>query len=221
MTEKVRELTHFIAVEKENELKIILILERNFFLIHNLDILYQRALEIRLDKAEHKIPAFLFMNAHREFYLSMCNFLRLHSSNSFRNLRSAIDSVLTAYYLLKQPESTEAYINNLRKDKNKEWNKIFRNIKKTIKNDIENFPLDGNLCEIHEFCSIFSHSDALGILTRYIEDNENMRLEANYFDYEENQDDYKKWLGAILFSFLMIFLVFWNEFFSKAAKKNY
>jgi len=220
MGERIREFTHFLGIEKENELKTVIILGDHFLLIHNLDILFQKSLEVELNKAEFKIPTFLFMNAHREFYLSMASFLRLHSSNSFRNLRCAIDSTLTAYYLLKYPDSREIYLSNVKKEKNEKWNKIFRNIKKTIKGDLDTFKLADGLCQMHEFCSIFTHSDALGVMTRYIEDKNNLRLEANYCDYEKNQNDYKKWFGALLYAFFMIFVVFWKELFEKIASNE-
>ncbi len=220
MSDTVKEFIHFLGIEKENELKTFLILENNFFLIHNLDILFHKSIEITLNKSEYKIPAFLYLNTHREFYLSMANFLRLHSSSSFRNLRCALDSVFTAYYLLKHPDSTDAYLSNLKSGKNKEWNKIFRNIKYTIKNDIQEFPLASSLPEMHEFCSVFSHSDALGIITRYFEDQENLILAANYCDYEKNNDDYKKWLGALLTAFFRIYLIFWEELIKKIADEK-
>ena len=100
----------------------------------------------------------------------------------------------------------------------REWSKTFLNIKRTIKNDIEDFPLAKGLPEIHEFCSIYSHSDAIGILHRYLEDKESGMLLAKYFDYEKDYDDFYIWLGRILVTFFRIFLIYWNEVFIHKAK---
>jgi hypothetical protein len=57
----------------------------------------------------------------------MSSFLRLHKTQSFRCLRAALDSTFTAYYLLKNPDQTELYLN--RTENPSAWEKIFRNIK--------------------------------------------------------------------------------------------
>ncbi|MDD5358606.1 MAG: hypothetical protein PHX80_05645 [Candidatus Nanoarchaeia archaeon] len=222
MAENIRDFIHFLGIEQENQIKSSVNLGEYFFLIHNLDILYKEALKIKVDKKEHKIPAFLFLNVHRELYLSMTNFLRLHKGKSFCNLRSAIDSTFTAYYLLKNPDKENVYKANIKlgSEEEAEWDAIFRNIKATIKKNITDFPLAKELIEIHEFCSIFEHSDALDVLGRYVEDKEKMTLEANYFDYEETDDSYKKWLIKILFSYFMIFGLFWAEFFKERAPEE-
>ena len=51
MSDTVKEFIHFLGIEKENELKTFLILENNFFLIHNLDILFHKSIEITLNKS--------------------------------------------------------------------------------------------------------------------------------------------------------------------------
>jgi len=42
-------------------------------------------------------------------------------------------------------------------------------------------------------------------------------LEATYFDYEPNLDDYNKWLAGLLKSFFMIYSLFWQEIFKQKA----
>jgi len=217
MTEHIREFTHFLGIEKENELKTLLLLSNDFYLLHELDFLFRKCLTITLKDVKHKIPAFLFMNVHREFYLSMGNFLSLHGMVSFRNLRSAIDSALTAYYLLEYPDSREVYLSGLKAQESKEWNKKFKNIKKTVRDDLGTFNLAKGLCEIHEFCSLFCHSDAVGIMTRYIEDKEKLRMEAQYFDYEKTNDGYRKWYGCLLRAYFEIFVVFWKKLFEEIS----
>jgi hypothetical protein len=214
--EPIREFPHFIGIEEENVLKNLANLGESFFLIHNLDILFKTSLELEpLNDVNLKIPAFLYLIIHGEFYQGMASFLRMHSSKSFVSLRIALDCAFTAYYLMKHPDKTDIYLSKLNDDKNPEWNKIFFNIKRTIKDDIDNFPLAKGLPEIHEFCSIYSHSDAIDLLHRYrISES---RLEATYFDYEPKLDDYNKWLAQLIGSFFRIYLVFWQEIFKQKA----
>jgi len=42
-------------------------------------------------------------------------------------------------------------------------------------------------------------------------------LEAHYFEYEDSLEDYKKWLGCLLSTFFLIFLIFWKEMFKERA----
>ncbi len=166
------------------------------------------------------MPIFLYLITHNEFYRAMSSYLRMHKSKSFRSLRAAIDSTFTAYYLLKHPDKVEVYLSKIIGEKKPEWDKIFLNIKRTIKNDIKEFPLAEGLSEIHGFCSIYAHSDALGILHKYNIDEKRSRLEAKYFDYETNIEDYKKWFVHIVYVFLKVFLIYWEEIFKKFAGDN-
>lgn len=214
--EPIREFSHFIGIEEENVLKSIVNLGNNFFLIHNLDVLFKNSLELEpLDDVNLKIPAFLYLIIHSEFYQAMASFLRMHHSKSFVNLRIALDCTFTAYYLIRHPDKTDIYLSKLNEEEKPEWGKIFSNIKRSVKNDIDNFPLAKGLPEIHEFCSIYSHSDAIGILHRYRMND--AKLGATYFDYEPNLDDYNKWLAQLLETFFRLWLVFWQEIFAQKA----
>ncbi|OGW51833.1 MAG: hypothetical protein A2Y81_01720 [Nitrospirae bacterium RBG_13_43_8] len=214
--EPIREFSHFIGIEEENVLKSIANLGDNFFLIHNLDILFKNSLELEpLDDVNLKIPAFLYLILHSEFYQAMASFLRMHHSKSFVSLRIALDCAFTAYYLIKHPDKTDIYLSKLNEEEKPEWKTIFFNIKRSVKNDIDNFPLAKGLPEIHEFCSIYSHSDAIGILHRYRMND--AKLKATYFDYEPKLDDYNKWLAQLLGTFFRIYLVFWQEIFAQKA----
>ena len=214
--EPIREFPHFIGIEEENVLKSILNLGEDFFLIHNLDKLFKNSMEIEpLNDVTLKIPVFLYLIIHGEFYQGMASFLRMHHSKSFVSLRIALDCAFTAYYLMEHPDKTDIYLSKLNDDKNPEWNKIFFNIKRTIKEDIDNFPLAKGLPEIHELCSIYSHSDAVGLLHRYRMSESS--LGATYFDYEPKIDDYNKWLAVLLKSFFMIYSLFWQEIFKQKA----
>lgn len=197
--EPIRGFTHFMGVEEENVIINIANLGGDFFLIHNLDNLYISCFNLKpISEKSLKMPIFLYLITHNEFYCAMSSYLRMHKSKSFRSLRAAIDSTFTAYYLLKHPDKVEVYLSKIIGEKKPEWDKIFLNIKRTIKNDIKEFPLAEDLSEIHAFCSIYAHSDALGILHKYNIDEKRSRLEAKYFDYETNIEDYKKWFVHIV-----------------------
>jgi hypothetical protein len=214
--ETIRNINHFIGIETENLLTSIENLGDDFFLIHNLDEIYQIGSDLSpINKKSLKMPTFLFLITHSEFYLGMVSFLRFHTSKSFISLRSALDCTFTAYYLLKYPDKVDVYLSKIKKEDNPEWDKIFRNIKQTIKKDIDNFPMAKGLPGIHEFCSMYAHSDALGILHRYQE--EEGSLNAKFFDYEASPDSYKKWLACLLTAFLRIYSIYWDEIFKHNA----
>jgi len=206
MPQKLADFIHFLAAEKENTIKICANLGNDFYLFYNLDILFQKLLEVGIEPNKNiLLPAYLFLNVHREYYLGIDHFLSLHNTKSFLNLRSAIDSTFTAYYLLKNPEKLDVYLHTIRRHEvneelKKEWKNIFLNIKRTMKENEKSFPLSKKLVEIHEFCSVYAYADALSIVTRYA-DSPRDTLELNYFDYEQTPEDYKKWMGVLLFGF--------------------
>lgn len=219
--EPITSFAHFVGIEETNLLTNMANLGEDFFLIHNLDTLYMSCLDLKpLDTESLKIPSFLYLVSHSEFYIGMISYLRMHQSKSFNSLRAALDSTFTAYYLLRYPDKTDVYLSRILEEDNPEWDKIFRSIKGTIKKDISKFPLAKGLPEIHEFCSIYAHSDALGIFHRYNENREQQRLEAKYFDYEAKPEDYNKWFGCLLFSFYKIFIIYWNEIFKSKAERK-
>ncbi|MBW2544065.1 MAG: hypothetical protein JRD43_01065 [Deltaproteobacteria bacterium] len=221
-TDTIKDIIQYFGIEESHMFGNIANLGNDFFLIHNLDVLYRSCTELRpIDDRSLKMPIFLYLIVNAEFYNSISSYLRLHKAISFKCMRSALDSAFTSYYLLKYPEKLDVYLSKLGDDKNKEmlkkWNKTFRNIKRTINDNIEEFPLAKGLPEIHEFCSIYSHSDALGILHRYQEDKGSSMLLAKYFDYEEKHDDFHKWLACVLVTYFNIWLLYWREVFIHIA----
>jgi len=182
-TNIITDIVQFIGIEESNMIGSVANLGKDFFLIHNLDLLYRSCTELRpIDDRSLKMPIFLYLIVNAEYYNSISSYLKLHKSISFKCMRAALDAAFTSYYLLKKPEKQVVYLSKLDGEKNiemeKEWNKTFRNIKWTINDNIKAFPLAKGLPEIHEFCSIYSHSDALGILHRYQEDKGSRMLLA-------------------------------------------
>ena len=226
MAGNVVDFLEFLGAEESNQLKSCIHLKDVAIQIGKLDILFKTVInETSIVEEEHKIVVFLFLNVHREFYLSMANFIRLHTSKSYCNLRAAIDSTLTAYYLLNNPDKQEIYLLN-RKDKCaeikavKEWNRIFKNIKSTINNSINDFPLAVDLIKTHDFCSRFAHADAIDLLTRCFENVKTGNLRVTYFDYEKTNRAYKTRLIDILSFFGEICNLFWKIVFKKRASKK-
>ena len=219
MNQDIKGHVNFLGIEKENELKNIVNLGGDIFLIHNLDQLYITMLGIESHKKEFKRPFFLFLNIHREFYLCVANFLRMHRSKAFVDLRLAIDSALTAYYLIQYPEKEEIYLSGITNDmeKQKKCEKIFNSIKKTIKKEKAKFPCAIKLVGLHEYCSIYAHADAIALLSRYIDNEQGLFVGCKYFDYENKENDNKRWLGVLLEGYYEIFKLFWNELFEKIA----
>ena len=145
----------------------------------------------------------------------MASFLRLHKTQSFRCLRAALDSAFTAYYLSKNPDKIEIYLDKSKNYAN--WENVFRNMKPVIKNNRKIFPLAAGLTEIHDLCSKFAHADPEGILHKYFMSKEEKRLYAHYFDFEKTPSDYRKWFTFFSFYFYKIFLIYWHEMLKKEA----
>jgi hypothetical protein len=211
-----RGFEHYLAMEDENLSKSIAILEEDFHLALELDDLFNVCLDITLpDEPNLRISAFLNLISHQEFYSGIASFLRLHKAQSFRCLRAALDSTFTAYYLLKNPDQTEIFLD--KSGKAARWEQLFRNIKMTIKNNKKDFPLSAGLPEVYDLCSKFAHADPEGIFHKYFIDKKGQRLYAHYFDYEKTHDDYRKWFAFLLFSFFKIFSVYWHEMLKDRA----
>jgi hypothetical protein len=210
---------HYLAIENDNRSKTPAILAEYYPLVIELDNLYNSCLSIALPAESNiMIPAFLHLISHQEFYCGMASFLRLHKTQSFRCLRAALDSTFTAYYLLKNPDKTEIYL-----DKNgnsSDWDNLFRNIKTTIKNNQKIFPLAAGLPDIYDLCSKFAHADPEGIFHKYFVNKQEKRLYAQYFDFEKNTGDYRRWFAFLLFYFLKVFLIYWHEMLKNRAGKK-
>jgi hypothetical protein len=212
----IRGFEHFLSIENDNFSKNIATLDKDYALILDLDNIYCSSVTITLpDDDNLMIPAFLYLISHQEFYYGMASFLRLHKTQSFRSLRVALDSTFTAYYLLKNPDDIGLYLN--RSTNSPQWEKVFRNIKLTIRNNQKQFPSAAGLLQVHDLCSKFAHADPAGILHKYFMDREQKILHVNYFDYEDSPHDYKKWFAFFLFYFFRVFLVYWNEMLTKNA----
>jgi len=216
-TERIHSVLHYFGIEEENAMANIANLGEDYVLIRNLNNLYLLISSIKIKEitVNLKIPIFLYLISHSEFYAAVSSYLRLHQSKAFHSLRVAIDSALTSYYLLENPDQIEDYLSPSYGEETNEWQKTFRNIKATIKRNIKDYPHADGLPNIHEFCSMFSHADAAGILHRYHE--EEGRLEAKYFDYDVSTDDYKKWLAQLLLGFSNIFELYWAVLFKPLA----
>lgn len=213
---EIKGFEHFLEIDEENVSKNIEILDKDFQLILDLDNIYSTCLNITLPADSNiVIPAFLYLISHQEFYNGMASFLRLHKSQSFRCLRAALDSSFTAYYLLKNPDNTQIYINKSRNATT--WESLFRNIKVTMKNNQKKFPLAVGLPYVHDLCSKYAHADPDGILHKYFIDKEKKKLNVRYFDYERSHDEYRKWFAFLLFYFYKIFLIYWHEMLKNSA----
>jgi hypothetical protein len=214
-----RGFEHYLSIEDENMSKNIAVLGKDYQLIFDLDDIYNYCLNIALPEDSNlMIPAFLSLISHQEFYAGMSSFLKLHKTQSFRCLRAALDSTFTAYYLLKNPDQTEIYLN--KSGNPLLWEKFFRNIRLTIKNNRKDFPLAGGLPGIYDLCSKFAHADPEGIFHKYFMDRRELKLYAHYFDYEKTPDDYKKWYVFLLYYFYKIFLIYWHEMLKERAGKR-
>ena len=209
----------YLTIENDNLSKTVAVLAKDYPLLLDLDNLYNSCLDITLPAESNiMIPAFLHLITQQEFYAGMASFLKLHKTQSFRCLRAAFDSTFTAYYLLKNPDKTEIYLNKI--ENSATWDNLFRNIKVTIRNNPKVFPLAVGLPEIYDLCSKFAHADPEGIFHRYFMNKQEKRLYAQYFDFEQTPDDYRKWFAFLLFYFFKVFLIYWHEMLKNKAGKS-
>jgi hypothetical protein len=209
----------YLAIENDNLSKTITILAQDYPLLLDLDNLYNSCLHITLPADSNiMIPAFLHLVTQQEFYTGMASFLKLHKTQSFRCLRAAFDSTFTAYYLLKNPDKVETYVNKVKNSAT--WDSLFRNMKAIVKNNPKIFPLAIGLPEIYDLCSKFAHADPEGIFHRYFMSKHEKRLYAQYFDFEKTADDYKRWFAFLLFYFFKVFLIYWHEMLKNKAGKG-
>lgn len=212
----VRGFEHFIEIEHSNVSRNIALLEDDYRLIPHLDVVYSSCIDITLPSDEHLIiPAFLYLISHQEFYHGMASFLRSHKTQTFRSLRVSLDSMFTAYYLLKNPDETELYLN--RSSRLRQWERVFRNVKMTIQNHQKQFPSAAGLTAVHDLCSKFAHADPSGLLHKYSMDRAKKILLVNYFEYEKNVEELRRWFTFFLFYFFRVFLTYWNEMLKKHA----
>jgi hypothetical protein len=208
----------YLEIENDNLSKTIAILGEDYPLLLDLDNLYNSCLHITLPAESNiMIPAFLHLITQQEFYTGMASFLKLHKTQSFRCLRAAFDSTFTAYYLLKNPDKTEIYVNKV--DDPATWDSLFRNMKAIVKNNSKVFSLAMGLPEIYDLCSKFAHADPEGIFHRYFMSRYEKRLYAQYFDFEKTPDDYRRWYAFFLFYFFKVFLIYWHEMLKNRAGK--
>lgn len=212
----IRGFEHFLEIENDNKEKNLTVLGDDYALIPALDHIYSSCVSITLpDDNTLMMPAFLYLISHQEFYYGMASFLRLHKTQSFRSLRVSLDSTFTAYYLLENPDEIGLYLS--KSTHSPEWERVFRNIKLTIRNNQKKFPYVTGLLQVHDLCSKFAHADPGGIAHKYVMDREKKILHVNYFDYENSPSEYKKWFIFFLFYYFRVFLVYWNEMLRKYA----
>lgn len=212
------DFSEYLEIESQNLERAVAILGEDYRFVSDLDNLYGTCVNIPLpDNPDLMIPAFLFLISHQEYYCSVASFMRLHKTGSFRCLRAALDSTFTAYYLLKNPDRTESYVH--KGEDPSTWDYLFRNIKATIKNNKKIFPLATGLPEVHDLCSKFAHADPEGIFHKYLMDKKELKLQVQYFDYDDTPGDFKRWYTFFIHNFFKIFLIYWHEMLKKEAGK--
>jgi hypothetical protein len=218
----ITDLRHYIGIQETNLLTNVLNAGEGFALIEELSHLFTDSTKLNdLDDKNLKLPVFLYMNSSAELNFSMASCLRLNRSHAFIGLRVAIDCALTADYLMRYPDKRDVYLYEFindeekRQDNEKEWKKVFLNIKNTIRKDITSFPHARGLVKIHELCSKLSHADALGIMHRYSEGDG--MLSAKFFDYDDTVEEFNAYLAVLLLGFFEIYQMFWIELFKGLA----
>lgn len=212
----------FLSTDEYNLLVNLTKFKREFSYFTKLDNIYQKHLKVGNKikfnpNNEETVIAYLYLYTHYHFYFTFSCYLRLHLAEAFISLRKAIDSALTAYYIIENPSSVYEYIKG---------NKKFENIKRTIqnikKNNSDKFPLSSTLIKLHEKCSEYGgHADFTSFTHRIeISKDELGKQRKASFGYStifKNKNDFTFYFLVLLKGFLEIFKIF-KIFFNKKIK---
>ncbi|GEM_PF-3997359 len=206
----------YLGAEEHNLLASIVNFKSDFDLFYNLDQIYREPL-IRLEIPPSKatIPQ-LFLFVHFHLYFSVSCILRSHLSECLGSMRKAIDASLSAYQIILEPSSAQAYENR---------NPMFQHIKSHIQNEIKKdsskYPLAHQLVNIHDLCSEFgSHADVSSFFHRLElrpDANGKKELRVHYFQFPKKKPEYQFYFIATLQGFYLMFRIF-KVFFDQNLK---
>lgn len=215
---KQNDILEFISAEHHNEMVSIANLKSELGFLQELDEIYQdtlRAFSANENNDVQVMVSTMSLQAHSELYVGMSQFLKSHLSKAFMSLRISIDASFNAYYFIKNPKNTRAFL----EEDSPLQKKIFWRIKDHITKNTKGHSLIQRLAKIHEIASNFSaHSSLQSIVYKYKHtvDTEQKKEEVlfNYFDAVELRDFFAYYF-VLLKGHFMVFQLFYNEFFKK------
>lgn len=206
----------YLAAEEHNLLASVVNFKSDFDLFYNLDQIYREPL-IRLEIPPSKaiIPQ-LFLFVHFHLYFSVSCILRSHLSECLGSMRKAIDASLSAYKIILEPLSAQAYEN-----RDPMFQQIKNHIQKEIKKDSSKYPLAQQLINVHELCSEFgSHADVSSFFHRLELKPDSIgrkELRVHYFQFPKKKSEYQFYFIATLQGFYLMFRIF-KVFFDQNLK---
>lgn len=198
----------YLGKEEHNLLSSIVNWKEEFNLFYNLDRIYQEPLKrIAISSDNATVPQ-LYLFVHFHLYFSISCLFRCHLSEALSSLRNAIDASLSAYKIILEPNSAEAY-----KTRDRYFQFIKFNIQREIKKDKSLYPLAHDLIRIHDMCSEYgSHSDVSSFFHRLeIKETENKEQDimfVHYFQFPRDPEEFRFYYLSILQTFHAIFLIF-------------
>jgi len=216
----------FISNEEKVFLENQSKLQNEYALFVILDDIYQKPIQnidSILDKdknlIQHNLAILLLYNlAHLNLYLSISCFLRAHFSEALFHCRKGIDTGLSAYKIILEPNLASAYLNA----ESQEYKKIFKRIKQHFKEEMNNnsnkYSLANGLIDVYEKCNPYSHADIrtldliLGQISTF----------GNFYNFQLSENDekykqYKQYFVVVIAGFLKIFHIF-KLFFDEKFK---
>lgn len=207
----------YLGAEEQNLLASIVNFRADFDLFYNLDQIYREPL-IRLEVPPSKaIVPQLYLFVHFHLYFSVSCILRSHLSECLGSVRKAIDASLSAYKIILEPSSAEAYAN-----RDPYFQFIKSNMQQEIKKDSSKYPLAQRLLNIHDLCSeVGSHADVSSFIHRLEIKKDptasGRQLLVHYFQFPRKKAEYQFYFISTLQAFLMMFRIF-KAFFDQTLK---
>lgn len=157
----------FIGAEETNLLVAMVKCNRDITFFPSLDGAYQAPLkfiDVNINDEYKKTILSLYFFTHYHLYFSTACLLRCHLSDSLGSTRKAIDSTLTAYRLIDEPNTLSQY-----QERHKSYQNIKSYVSRQMKHDKTKFPLAREIIALHDLCSEFgSHADISTFIHRVL-----------------------------------------------------
>ncbi len=206
----------YLGAEEHNLLASIVNFKSDFDLFYNLDQIYKEPLSrLEVPPSKASIPQ-LYLFVHFHLYFSVSCILRSHLSECLASMRKAIDASLSAYQIILNPSSAQAYEN-----RDPMFQHIKSYIQNEIKNDVTKYPLAHQLVNVHDLCSEFgSHADVSSFFHRLElrpDPSGKKELLVHYFQFPRNKAAYQFYFIATLQGFYLAFKIF-KVFFDQHLK---
>ncbi len=213
------EFLEYISQEDKILRDNLSICKEEMSIFNGLNMLFQKPLQhldlslAPMTEAKRVIFA-LYYRVLYQMHSSFSNILRFHISECYISIRIAIDSVLSAYRIMLEPDMVEKYIN-----RDNYFLYIKSKMKREYDRDNSRYPLAQQLFSVHEICSQYgAHTDPETFVYRIKEGKD--FLFFNFFQSPTNENEFRFNLFTMLLSYFSIFRIFKEYLVSELKYKD-